>query len=280
LCVSRRDRYALTSIIDPAPAAIELIRLCRLGKMRTAASCPRSIVVLTGAGVSAESGIVTFRAAEGLWEEHRIEDVASPEGFARKPRLVHDFYNQRRRHLLQPEIRPNAAHLALAEFERDFDGEFLLVSQNIDDLHERAGSRELRPMHGELLKIRCQHSGRVFEHCGDVFVETSCPCCDRTGALRPDITWFGEIPMHIDEIFAALDSCDVFVAIGTSGHVYPAAGFHQAAKAAGATAVELNLECTGSGFDHGEYGPATEVVPQFFSSLLMSNFLCMVQKQI
>ena len=230
-------------------------------------SSPRSIVVLTGAGVSAESGIRTFRAAEGLWEEHRIEDVASPIGFARDPHLVHDFYNQRRRHLQRPDIKPNAAHFALAEFERNFGGEFLLVTQNIDDLHERAGSREPRHMHGEMLKIRCEYSERVFDNREDVFPETVCSCCGRPGRLRPDVVWFGEMPFHMDEIFNALAACDLFLAIGTSGNVYPAAGFYQAAKAGGARTVELNLERTGSSFDQGHYGPATEIVPRYFEQI-------------
>ena len=230
-------------------------------------SSPRSIVVLTGAGVSAESGIRTFRAAEGLWEEHRIEDVASPIGFARDPHLVHDFYNQRRRHLQRPDIKPNAAHFALAEFERNFGGEFLLVTQNIDDLHERAGSREPRHMHGEMLKIRCEYSERVFDNREDVFPETVCSCCGRPGRLRPDVVWFGEMPFHMDEIFNALAACDLFLAIGTSGNVYPAAGFYQAAKAGGARTVELNLERTGSSFDQGHYGPATEIVPLYFEQI-------------
>ncbi len=226
-----------------------------------------SIVVLTGAGISAESGIRTFRAAEGLWEDHRVEDVASPEGFARDPRLVHDFYNQRRRQLQRPEIQPNAAHLALADFERRFAGQFLLVTQNIDDLHERAGSHRLLHMHGEMLKIRCAYSERVFDNRGDVFPSSECRCCGRAGALRPNVVWFGEMPFHMDEIFAALHACDLFVAIGTSGHVYPAAGFYQAAASTGARTVELNLEPTGAGFDEASYGPATEVVPRFFAKI-------------
>lgn len=229
-------------------------------------SGPRSIVVLTGAGVSAESGIRTFRAADGLWEEHRVEDVASPIGYARDPHLVHNFYNERRRLLQKPEIGPNAAHIALADFERDFAGEFLLVTQNIDNLHERAGSRNLRHMHGEMLKIRCEYSARVFENREDVFPESECSCCGRPSGLRPHVVWFGEMPFHMDEIFNALAACDLFVSIGTSGNVYPAAGFYQAARAGGAQTVELNLERTGGSFDRGVYGPATKVVPEFFAN--------------
>ena len=232
-------------------------------------SIPRSIVVLTGAGVSAESGIPTFRAAAGLWEEHRIEDVASPAGFARNPALVHDFYNERRRRLRQSDVRPNQAHLALAEFEGAFRGEFLLVTQNIDDLHERAGSRKLLHMHGEMLKIRCGHCGEVIENRGaDISPASICTCCHRPGGLRPHVVWFGEMPFHMDEIFNALAACDLFVSIGTSGNVYPAADLHRTAKAAGAETVELNLEQTGGNFDRGSYGPASEIVPAFFAELL------------
>ncbi|MCY4016188.1 MAG: NAD-dependent protein deacylase [Gammaproteobacteria bacterium] len=232
-------------------------------------SIPRSIVVLTGAGVSAESGIPTFRAADGLWEEHRIEDVASPEGFARNPALVHDFYNERRRRLRQSDVRPNKGHLALAEFERKFRGEFLLVTQNIDDLHEQAGSRKLLHMHGEMLKIRCELCGAVVENReADISPASICPCCHRAGGLRPHVVWFGEMPFHMDEILTALAACDLFVSIGTSGNVHPAAGFHREAKLNGAETVELNLEPTGGNFDRSSHGPASEIVPAFFAELL------------
>jgi NAD-dependent deacetylase len=228
----------------------------------------QSIVVLTGAGISAESGIRTFRAADGLWESHRIEDVASPEGFERNPQLVHHFYNQRRQQLLSDSVRPNAAHQALARFEEQFPGKFLLITQNIDDLHERAGSRQLRHMHGELLKMRCQQSQRVFDIRMDLSFDTLCPCCGVTGNLRPHIVWFGEMPFQMPQIMQGLRQCDLFVSVGTSGNVYPAAGFHQAARDAGAHTVELNLEKTTSHFDEHIYGPATEVVPAYFDALL------------
>lgn len=224
-----------------------------------------SIVVLTGAGVSAESGIRTFRASDGLWEEHRVEDVASPEGFRRDPVLVHRFYNQRRQQLLS-EVQPNAAHQALARFEERFDGDFLLVTQNIDNLHELAGSKNVLHMHGELLKIRCMSTGHVFECREDTTLNSVCDCCQEEGRLRPHIVWFGETPFSMDAIEQALARCDLFVAIGTSGHVYPAAGFVQAAKAYGAATVELNLEPSAveSFFDVQHHGPATEVVTEFF----------------
>ena len=234
------------------------------------ASRPRSVVVLTGAGISAESGIQTFRASDGLWEEHRIEDVASPDGFARNPTLVYDFYNQRRRQVQAAAITPNAAHSALARFEYDFvqaGGEFLLITQNVDNLHERAGSQALSHMHGELLKSRCVNSGLVFDWRQDLGFDSVCRCCQQKGNLRPHIVWFGEMPLGMSQIEAALARCDLFVSIGTSGNVYPAAGFHYLAKQAGATTVELNLDRTGSVFDEHHYGQATQIVPTFFSSL-------------
>ena len=233
-------------------------------------SRPRSIVVLTGAGISAESGIETFRAAEGLWANHRVDDVATPEGFARNPQLVYEFYNQRRRQLLTPEISPNAAHSALAKFEHEFDGEFLLVTQNVDNLHERAGSQNLIHMHGELLKMRCLNSKLVFDVSEDFDYDTHCRCCRSAGNLRPHVVWFGEMPLQMNRINSALENCDMFVAIGTSGNVYPASGFYQTAKIRKASTVELNLERTGSSFDRHIRGPATECVPQFFESLLRS----------
>ena len=230
----------------------------------------RNIVVLTGAGISAESGIQTFRAADGLWHEHRIEDVASPEGFARDPAMVQDFYNRRRRQLLHDGVRPNAAHTALARLEAAFGGGFLLVTQNIDDLHERAGSRRLIHMHGELLKMRCEATGRVYPISRDIRAEDRCDCCSTRGSLRPHVVWFGEMPLRMDEICAALAACDLFVAVGTSGNVYPAAGFVAMAGEAGAHTLELNLQPSEvhNAFTEQRYGPASEVVPAFVDELL------------
>jgi len=194
---------------------------------------PHSIVVLTGAGVSAESGLDTFRGMDGLWENHRIEDVASPEGFARDPELVHGFYNLRRRRLLSGEVEPNAAHRALARLENEFAGDYLLVTQNIDDLHERAGSRRLIHMHGELRKARCGVCGTVGAVSGDLTSSDPCARCQRTGTMLPHVVWFGEMPMAMERIVAGLEGCDLFIAIGTSGHVYPAAGFVDIARRAG-----------------------------------------------
>ncbi len=228
----------------------------------------RSVVVLTGAGISAESGIETFRAADGLWANHRIEEVATPEAFERNPQLVYQFYNTRRQQLLAEHIRPNAAHTALAKFEHDFDGEFTLVTQNIDNLHERAGSSQVLHMHGELLKMRCLNSKLVFDIRDDFDFDSSCRCCRSPGNLRPHIVWFGEMPFHMHEINQALEGCDLFVSIGTSGNVYPASGFYQTAKIHRAHTVELNLEQTGSTFDEHFYGPATHIVPHFFDRML------------
>jgi len=229
-----------------------------------------SIVVLTGAGISAESGIPTFRDAGGLWEQYRIEEVATPEAFARNPKLVQDFYNLRRRALLDPKIRPNPAHEALARLERRWPGPFLLVTQNIDDLHERAGSRRLLHMHGELLRVKCTACGASHPRREDVLPDTPCPSCQRTGTLRPDVVWFGEIPYHLDVIYEALSRCRLFVAVGTSGQVYPAAGFVEVAKRSGALTVELNLEpsAVSEAFDIRRYGPASRVVPAFVDQLL------------
>lgn len=232
-----------------------------------------SIVVLTGAGISAESGIQTFRAADGLWENHRVEDVASPEGFARDPVMVHRFYNDRRAQLLSPEIEPNAGHLALSRLEAEHEGEFLLITQNIDNLHERAGSKRLLHMHGEGLKVRCKESGKIFNCDYALSVEHQCECCQTSGNLRPHIVWFGEMPLYMDQIEQALIECDLFLSIGTSGNVYPAAGFVQLANHAGANTVEINLEPSTSHteFDEKHYGEAGQLLPEYVEQLLSSS---------
>lgn len=228
------------------------------------------VLVLTGAGISAESGIRTFRATDGLWEEHRVEDVATPEGFARNPQLVQEFYNARRRQLQSPEIAPNAAHLALAKLEEALGDRFLLVTQNIDNLHERAGSKRVLHMHGELLKVRCETSGQVLTWTEDVTADDRCTCCQFPSRLRPHVVWFGEMPLGMEEIYQAIEQASLFVAIGTSGHVYPAAGFVHEAKLQGAHTVELNLEPSqvGNEFAEGQYGLASEVVPAFVHAFL------------
>lgn len=235
----------------------------------------QSIVVLTGAGISAESGVRTFRASDGLWEEHRIEDVASSEGFTKDPQLVHRFYNQRRHQLLYEGVEANKAHLALADFEQRFHGDFTLITQNIDDLHERAGSKNLLHMHGELLKMRCSQSGKSYLWRENSDPGSVCECCNCSGFLRPDIVWFGEMPFYMDAIYKVLEQCDLFIAIGTSGNVYPAAGFFEVANNAGAETVELNLEpsVSGSQFSQHHYGPATTVVPNYLDQILLSTSL-------
>lgn len=230
-----------------------------------------SIVILTGAGISKESGLDTFRDADGIWSKVRIEDVATPEAFARDPVRVHGFYNARRRSLLNPSVQPNAAHAALARLEAEWPGPVLLVTQNIDDLHERAGSRDLIHMHGEMLKALCELCDASSPWRDDLSEDAICPRCGSAGGLRPDVVWFGEMPYEMDRIFAALARCDLFVSIGTSGNVYPAAGFVQEARmVAGAHTVELNLEPSSGVTDFAEarHGPATEIVPAFVDDVL------------
>ena len=226
-----------------------------------------SIVVLTGAGVSAESGLATFRDSGGLWEQHRVEDVATPEAFRRDPALVHRFYNLRRAQLAT--VEPNAAHLALARLEAAWPGDFLLVTQNVDDLHDRAGSRNLVHMHGELRKTRCARCGEVHDWPGDAGTGTVCPACSRAGGMRPHIVWFGEMPLEMDRIQDALERCGLFVAVGTSGNVYPAAGFVGWTPARAQT-LELNLEASAVASDFMEHrqGPATRLVPEWVEELL------------
>jgi NAD-dependent deacetylase len=230
----------------------------------------RNIVVLTGAGLSAESGLGTFRDKGGLWSEFDLEEVATPEGFARNPARVHDFYNFRRRRL--GTARPNAAHHALARLEREHRGKVLTVTQNVDPLHEVAGTRQLVHMHGELARVLCGACFESVQWTGDLSTETVCATCDKAGAMRPDVVWFGEMPRGMDRIFEALLASDLFISIGTSGSVYPAAGFVAEAKGTGAHTVELNLEPSegASLFAEAHYGPATEIVPAFVDRLLSS----------
>ncbi len=237
--------------------------------MRSPESLP-GLVVLTGAGISQESGLATFRDAGGVWLTEGIENVATPAAFRRNPARVHAFYNARRAQLAA--VAPNAAHRALAELERAWvarGGDFLLVTQNIDDLHARAGNERVVQMHGALRRGRCLACREVLPVAGDIGVDTACPRCGKVGGMRPDIVWFGEMPLHMPAIMAALDACGLFVSIGTSGVVYPAAGF--IAEVAGrARTVELNLEPSAGTplFDEARHGPATEVVPAFVAELL------------
>jgi NAD-dependent deacetylase len=227
------------------------------------------IVILTGAGISAESGIDTFRAAGGLWEQHRIEDVATPEGFARDPHLVLGFYDMRRAALAQ--VEPNPAHAALARLERDFAGELLLVTQNVDDLHERGGSARVLHMHGELKSALCTACGTRSRWEAPMIDRPPCPVC-HAPMLRPDVVWFGEMPYEMGRIYRALETCDLFVSIGTSGAVYPAAGFVQEARVNGARTLELNLEPSEGSrlFHETRLGPASALVPEWVDEVLSS----------
>ena len=244
----------------------------------------RNIVILTGAGISAESGLQTFRAADGLWEGHRVEDVATPEAFVRDPALVHQFYDARRARL--SEVVPNAAHVALARLDAEWGGALLIVTQNVDDLHERAGAKRLLHMHGEVRKGWCLRCNERFAWDGAMAPRDTpptssaapqdernrCPSCETVGMVRPDIVWFGEMPYGMDRIEAALMKADLFVSMGTSGAVYPAAGFVQTAKYCGAATLEINLEPSlGSvSFDERRNGLASELVPVWVGEMLAS----------
>ncbi len=227
----------------------------------------RNIVILTGAGVSAESGIDTFRSAGGLWERHRIEDVATPEGFARDPDLVLRFYDMRRENI--QKAQPNAAHHALARLDAAWEGNLLIVTQNVDDLHERAGAKRLIHMHGEHLSAWCSACDARTVWRDPLAHRPPCPAC-AAPALRPDVVWFGEMPYQMDEIDAAVRDCDLFVSIGTSGAVYPAAGFVRTARHVGAQTLELNLDPSQGSimFHECRLGAATELVPAWVDSLL------------
>jgi len=229
----------------------------------------KSIVILTGAGISQESGIKTFRDSNGLWENHSLEDVATPQGFAANPELVYAFYNARRKQLLSTEVKANPAHLALAELEKNWQGNFLLVTQNVDDLHERAGNKKILHMHGELLKMRCLQRGEVTTITGDLTSKNRCTCCKTSSPLRPHIVWFGEMPLAMSTIQKALYNCDIFISIGTSGQVYPAAGFVQITKST-CLKVEINLDPTDvtASFDQKITGLATKTVPTYVKKLL------------
>ena len=227
----------------------------------------RNIVILTGAGISAESGLRTFRAEDGLWEDHPVEQVATPEGFARDPDLVQRFYDERRANVLAAQ--PNAAHEALGRLDREWRGDLLIVTQNIDDLHERGGAKRVHHMHGEALSAWCRACDARHRWDGTLRDGPSCPGCGEA-ALRPDIVWFGEMPYEMERIFAAIAQADLFVSIGTSGAVYPAAGFVTEANRAGARTLELNLERSAGShlFDETRLGPASELVPAWVEEML------------
>jgi len=225
-----------------------------------------NIVILTGAGISAESGLGTFRDEGGLWAQHRIEDVATPDAFDRNPARVHQFYNARRTQATKAV--PNAAHEALARLQAEWPGALLLVTQNVDGLHEAAGAEAVH-MHGELSRALCAACAHRWDAPLEMQVGEACPAC-KAPTARPDIVWFGEMPYHMERIFDAVQTCDLFAAIGTSGQVYPAAGFVEEARAAGAATVELNLRDSdmSHAFDDHITGPASETVPRWVDTLL------------
>lgn len=240
------------------------------------------IVILTGAGISQESGIATFRDAGGLWEKMRVEDVATPHAFKRDPALVYEFYNARRRQL--KTVAPNAAHEALAKLEKEYPDGVLVITQNVDNLHERAGTRNLVHMHGELFKARCVTCGAVTQWEDDLTALAACPACGplyrtmeeaegKRGRMRPHIVWFEEMPLDMDVIERALAQCRIFVSIGTSGNVYPAAGFAAQAKANGAKVIEINMEPSANAgyFHEGRYGPASKEVPAWVAETLATT---------
>lgn len=233
----------------------------------------KNIVILTGAGISAESGIDTFRAEGGLWEQYPVEQVATPEGYAKDPALVHHFYNMRRSAL--KTVTPNPAHKALAKLESDLisaGGTLTIITQNVDNLHERGGAKNVIHIHGILTSLLCSACNWRWTHVEDADTEMPCPACHTQGGPRPDIVWFGEMPYHMEAIERAVSSCDLFVSIGTSGAVYPAAGFVQMARMSGAQTLELNLERSqGSHYFHKtRLGPAGTIVPEWVDELIKS----------
>ena len=228
----------------------------------------KNIVILTGAGISAESGLATFRSADGLWNNHRVEDVATIEAYFRNPDYVHQFYNE-----MRPELfvaKPNAAHLAITKLQKEYPANTSVITQNVDTLHEKAGNKNIYHIHGQINQIACLNCGHVFETWGDVSSEDKCEQCGVAGMLKPNIVFFGENLLYMDTVDRLLSSCDLFVSVGTSGVVYPAAGFVQIAKLAGADTIEFNLETTSNNymFDRHVTGPAGTTLPQFVDELL------------
>jgi len=230
-----------------------------------------NIVILTGAGISAESGLATFRGPDGLWEGHRVEDVATPAAFARDPALVHSFYDARRERL--KSAAPNAAHRALARLDAEWPGDLLIVTQNVDDLHERAGAKRLLHMHGEVNSAWCRACDARMGWTEPMGHGPACPRCGVAGKLRPDIVWFGEMPYEMDRIDRALMDADLFVSIGTSGNVYPAAGFVETARYVGARTLEMNLEPSLGAdlFDESRTGKAGELVPAWVDEMVQTS---------
>lgn len=227
-----------------------------------------NIVILTGAGISAESGLATFRSSNGLWNNHKVEDVASIEGFQRNPALVHSFYND-----LKIEIqkaKPNPAHLAITKLQQQYPGTVSIITQNVDTLHEKAGNNNVYHIHGQINQAVCLNCGHILETFGDVDTETVCPQCSVMGMMKPNIVFFGENLLCMDEVERLLRSCDLFLSVGTSGIVFPAAAFVQTAKYDGADTCEFTLEPTANNFyfDRHIYGPAGQTLPPFVDKLI------------
>ena len=229
-----------------------------------------NIAILTGAGISAESGLATFRSSNGRWNNHKVEDVASVEGFQRNPALVHDFYNNLKTEIQQ--AKPNAAHLALTKLQKEYPAEINIITQNVDTLHEKAGNQNVYHIHGQINQSVCLNCGQVLETWGDVDTETTCPHCQVMGMMKPNIVFFGENLLCMDEVEDILRKCDLFISIGTSGVVYPAAGFVQLAKYYGADTVEFTLDTTANNylFDKHIFGKAGETLPPYIEELIKS----------
>lgn len=228
----------------------------------------KHIAVLTGAGISAESGLATFRSSNGLWNNHRVEDVATIEAFHRNPAYVHDFYNQMKPELQQ--AKPNAAHLALTRLQKEYPAQIDIITQNVDTLHEKAGNKNIWHIHGQINQAVCLNCGHVLETFGDVDTETTCSNCQVTGMMKPNIVFFGENLLYMDKVERILDNCDLFLSVGTSGVVFPAASFVQTAKYHGADTYEFNLELSSNNycFDHHILGKAGDTLPEFVDDLI------------
>ncbi|MBP5215163.1 MAG: NAD-dependent deacylase [Alphaproteobacteria bacterium] len=228
----------------------------------------KNIVILSGAGISAESGLATFRSENGLWNHHRVEDVATVEGFMRNPEYVHEFYNEMRPELF--EAQPNPAHFAITELQQNYPYEVSVITQNVDTLHEKAGNKNVYHIHGQINQIVCFHCGKVFETWGDVHSDDKCENCGARGFLKPNIVFFGENLLYMDKVDRLLKNCDLFISVGTSGVVYPAAGFVQIAKFSGAETCEINMEKTSNNslFDRHIYGKAGTALPELVKQLL------------
>ncbi len=228
----------------------------------------KNIVILTGAGISAESGLATFRSENGLWNKHRVEDVATIEAYWKNPDYVHDFYNQMRPELFN--AKPNAAHLAITKLQEKYNSNINVITQNVDTLHEKAGNKNVWHIHGQINQIVCMNCGHVFETWGDVSSEDSCPHCGISAMLKPNIVFFGENLLYMDKVDELLQTCNLFISVGTSGVVYPAAGFVQVAKFYGADTIEVNLEETSNNYLFGRhiYGKAGKALPDLVNELL------------